>query len=74
MELVDLRTFKCVTTFEHDNYINGTSTNNVSVSCNGTYAAVGSKNGNLLIFNIPKGELEEMYTNEHTNTIVGCAW
>jgi hypothetical protein len=35
---------------------------------------VGSRNGNLFILNLLKGEVEEIFSNEHTSRIVGCAW
>lgn len=74
IKLIDLRTFSVVCSFEHEKFFNSTDTNSIAVSCNGAYAAVGSKNGNLLIFNLHKEELEEMFEGEHTNRIVGCAW
>lgn len=35
LKLIDLRTLKCVTTFENENYINSCNTNSVSISPGG---------------------------------------
>jgi hypothetical protein len=50
-----------VKTFEHEEYFNGTSTNTVSISGGGMYAAVGSKNGALLVFNLVTGDVEKCF-------------
>lgn len=74
LKLIDTRTFEVLHTFEHENYTNSNDTNTIGVSSFGTYVSVGSKNGSLLIFNIKNMEFEEMFTNEHTTSIVGCSW
>ena len=74
MKLVDVRTFNVVKTFEDDSFYNGQDYNTASLSHKATYAAAGSKNGNLVIFDINSGEVEEVYSKEHTTSIVGCAW
>ena len=74
VKVIDVRMFSVVQTLEDDNYYCGSETNVLGVSPGGRYAAVGSKNGKLVIFDLTKGEVEEVYSNEHTTSIVGCAW
>ena len=63
-----------VSTFEDEEYINGHDCNTAAISYNGRFAAVGSKKGSLVIFNIDKNEVEEVYDKEHTTSIIGCSW
>jgi WD40 repeat protein len=44
------------------------------LSPNGKYAAAGSRNGKLVIFDLIKGTVEEIFGNEHTTRIAGCSW
>lgn len=60
--------------FEHENYKCGSNTNRLSISPNSKYAVVGSQNGNIVIFDLVKGELEEIYEDVHTTTVVACEW
>lgn len=74
LKLIDVRTFKVLSTLECDEYTNGHDCNTASISPNGRYVAVGSKKGSLIIFNIQDKEVEEVYDKEHTTSIVGCSW
>jgi WD40 repeat protein len=44
------------------------------LSPNGRYAAAGSKNGKVIIFDLSNGQVEEIFSGEHTTRIAGCAW
>lgn len=46
----------------------------MGISPGGRYAAVGSKNGALVIFDLIEGKVEEYFDKEHTTSVVGCAW
>jgi WD40 repeat protein len=70
----DIRTYKEVFKFEHENYKCGTTTNKLCISSNSKFAIVGSQNGNIIIIDITKGELEEIYEDVHTSTVVACEW
>lgn len=59
---------------DSEHYYNSNETNQLSISSGGKYAAVGSKSGKLVLFCIDTGEVEEIYANEHTTSIVGCDW
>ena len=74
MKIVDIRMFRTVKTIENDNYYNSNESNQLAVSSGGRFAAIGSKNGKLVIINITEGDIEEIFANEHTTSIVGCDW
>ena len=59
---------------EHENYKCSTNTNRLCVTSNSKYVIVGSENGNIVIFDIVSGELEEIYENVHTTSVVACEW
>ena len=60
--------------YECDDYINSNETNQIGVSPTGKFAALGSKNGQLIILNLNDGEIEEIFDREHTTSIVACDW
>lgn len=66
--------FKTVKTIENENYYNSNDSNQLAVSPTGLYAAIGSKNGKLIVLNLNEGDIEEIYEKEHTTSIVGCDW
>ena len=74
LKLIDIRNYKVVCTFEDEHYLNGSATNRATVSSDGSYALVGSKNGNVLVFDLAKQCLEEIYEDEHTTTINAVEW
>jgi len=57
-------------------YINGSNTNKATLNSNATYGAVGSRHGNVIIFEI-KGEeivVEEIYPDYHATCINSIQW
>lgn len=74
MRVFDSRMNKELYKFEHENYKCGSNTNRLCISSNSKYAIVGSQNGNIIIFDLTTGELEEIYEDVHTTTVVACAW
>lgn len=54
VKLVDMRTYKEVFSFRHDNYTNGSDSNKGSLSQNGQFYMVCSKNGHLIFFDLFK--------------------
>ena len=58
----------------HEHYKCGSSTNRLCVSTNSRYIVVGSQNGNVIIYDITTGEIEEIYEDIHTTTVVACEW
>jgi len=57
-------------------YINGSNTNRATMNSSGKYGAVGSRQGNVLIFEIKSNEitLEEIYPGFHTSCINSIQW
>ena len=74
IKIIDTRMFEVVRTIESDNFTNSADTNHLGVSPTGRFAAVGSKNGSLIIVDIYSGEVEEVFEKEHTTSIVSCDW
>ena len=76
LKLIDVRKYEEVCCFEHDLYINGTNTNKATLNSKGNYGAVGSKQGNIIIFEIKgdKMQIEEIYQGNHSSCINGIEW
>jgi len=75
MKLIDLNTYNVISTFEHDQLLCNTNISRAGFSSNGKYAAVGSKNGSLIIMNVNANglELEEIY-KEHVDNVIAVDW
>jgi autophagy-related protein 16 len=76
LKYVDIRKYQEIATFENDMYINGSNTNRATLNTNATYGAVGSRQGNVIIFEI-KGEdivVEEIYPDFHTASVNSIHW
>lgn len=76
LKLIDVRKYEEICSFEHDLYINGSNTNKATLNSNGKYGAVGSKQGNVIIFEV-KGEtmeIEEIYQDFHTSCVNAIEW
>ena len=65
---------KEVKRFYHDNYMCGSNTNRFSISSNSRYVVVGSQNGNVIIYDLTTGDIEEIYEHVHTTAVVACEW
>lgn len=74
MRVFDNRMCKEVYKFEHENYKCGSNNNRLCISSNSRYAVVGSQNGNVVVYDLVNGELEEIYEDVHTTSVVACAW
>jgi WD40 repeat protein len=74
VRVYDLRTNKEVYKMEHERYKCSSNTNRLTISSNSKYCIVGSQNGNIVIFDLTTGELEEIYENVHTTAVVACEW
>ena len=74
LRVFDTRMNKELYKFEHENYKCGSNTNRLCISTNSKYAVVGSQNGNIVIFDLINGELEEIYEDVHTTSVVACEW
>ena len=66
--------FKTLLTLESEEYYCPNETSGMGVAPTGNYVAVGSKNGKLVIFDMIKGEVEEIMDREHTCAIVSVEW
>lgn len=76
LKYVDVRKYQEIATFENDMYINGSNTNRATLNSSATYGAVGSRHGNVIIFEI-KGEeirVEEIYPDFHTACVNSIHW
>ena len=76
LKYIDIRKYEEIAIFENDMYINGSNTNRATLNSNNTYGAVGSRHGNMIIFEI-KGEeiaVEEIYQDFHTSCINAVQW
>ncbi len=74
LKLLDIRMHKEVKTFEHDDYFCSGKTNPVCLSPGGKYAAVGSKNGKIVVFDVKKGDMEEVLQSNFQSRVHGVAW
>ena len=74
IRVFDTRTFKQLQKFDHENYKCSSQTNKLCISSNSRYVVVGSLNGNIVIYDLLNGELEEIYEHIHTTTVVACEW
>lgn len=74
MKYVDMRLFKVVHTLEDESYLNSHDTNKAVISPFGRFCVVGSKNGNVVFFDLDNGKIEEVHKNEHVSRVVGCEW
>lgn len=69
LKFIDVRKYEEVAVFENDMYINGSNTNRATLNSSAKYGAVGSRQGNIIIFEI-KGEgitVEEIYPDYHSS-------
>ena len=71
---MDVRTFQEVFSLEHERYKCSSTTNRVCISADCKYVLVGSANGDIIIWDLKTGELEEIYQNVHTTAVVGIDW
>jgi len=69
----DIRTWKQLSVLDHSSYFCSSNTNKLCVSPNSQYAVVGSKNGAVVVFDIKKSKLVEVY-EEHITPVVACEW
>ena len=70
------RKYEEVASFENDLYINGCNTNRATLNSSAKYGAVGSRQGNVIIFEVKSDEiaLEEIYPDFHTSCINSIQW
>ena len=76
VKLIDMATYRVLSTFEHEDYLNGSNTSRAAIASNGKYGVLGSKNGAVIIFEQDKYELtlEEVYSENHGGSVNGVAW
>lgn len=76
LKLVDLTTYKVLSSFEEDSFLNSSNTNRASIASNGKYGVVGSRNGSIIIFSLMGNEieLEEIYEDQHVETVNAVKW
>jgi len=57
-------------------YVNGSNTTRACLNSSAKYGAVGSRQGNIIVFEVKsdKIELEEIYTGLHSAAINAVAW
>jgi WD40 repeat protein len=75
MKLLDMISFQCLATFEHDLLMNSSPSQKACISSNGRFGIAGSKNGNVFIVQLNPSsiELEEIY-QEHPSNVIACEW
>lgn len=76
MKLIDVRKYEVLSSFENEMYINGSNTSRACLNSSAKYGAVGSRQGNIIIFEL-KGEeivLEEIYPGLHSSSVNAVAW
>ena len=68
LKMIDVRKYQEVAMFENDMYINGDNTNRACLNSSAKYGAVGSRQGNVIIFEVKSDaiNLEEIYTDFHS--------
>jgi len=76
LKLIDIRKYDVVWSFENSMYANGSDTNRACLNSNAKYGAVGSRQGNILVFEIKSDsiEIEEIYPDFHSSSINAVAW
>ena len=75
-KLLDVRTYQCIDTFEHDLFVNSSNTLRASISANGKYGVFGSRNGTVLIVNISQAGIrfEEAFEEKHFEMVQAVQW
>ena len=61
----DTRMQKCMQTFKHDLYQTGSNKAKFCLSPNGEFAICGSKNGNVVFYNIKRAETANIVQGQH---------
>lgn len=77
LKMIDIRNYEEVSIFENDMYINGSNTNRACLNSSAKYGAVGSRQGNIIIFEVKDNktlQLEEIYPGLHSSSINSVAW
>ena len=76
IKLIDVRKYEEVAKFDNEMYINGSDRNRAWLNSSAKYGAVGSRQGNLIVFEIKSGSilLEEIYTNLHSSSVNAVEW
>ena len=74
LKLLDLRMNSIVKTFGADGYKVGYDTTRCAFSPDSDYIVSGSSNGFVFIWNKNTGKVEKILKNQHSSTILACAW
>jgi autophagy-related protein 16 len=74
LKLVDIRTHEVIVTMKNENYRNGLSWTRACLSPDGRYAAAGSMDGTLVVWNTLNGKTEKTISKAHESAISACAW
>jgi len=73
VRLFDIRTYKELRTFRHDDFKVGIDWAKAVFSPDGKYIAAGSTNGSIFIWNSQTGALETTL-RRHNSVVCGCNW
>jgi len=74
LKLVDIRTHEVIVTMKDENYRNGLNWTRACLSPDSRYAAAGSMDGSIIIWNTLNGKTEKTISKAHESAISACAW
>lgn len=70
----DLRKHGIVHTFEHELFRLGSNTARLCTSPNSQYVICGSKQGNIIFYDLKAGEITNIIQDMHKSQVVACEW
>ena len=76
LKMIDIRKYDEVDIFENEMYVNGSNINRACLNSSAKYGAVGSRQGNIIIFEVKSESLalEEIYPSMHKSCVNSIAW
>uniref|UniRef100_A0A7S4D6J4 Anaphase-promoting complex subunit 4 WD40 domain-containing protein n=2 Tax=Heterosigma akashiwo TaxID=2829 RepID=A0A7S4D6J4_HETAK len=73
LKLVDARTYEVITTMSHPSYRTSYNWSRTTFSPNGAYAAAGSGDGSVFVFDVYDGSVKTILTH-HRSAVSSCYW
>eukprot|EP00026_Physarum_polycephalum_P006127 Phypoly_transcript_06168.p1 GENE.Phypoly_transcript_06168~~Phypoly_transcript_06168.p1 ORF type:complete len:595 (+),score=94.28 Phypoly_transcript_06168:102-1787(+) len=74
LKLVDIRTHEVIVTMKDENYRNGLNWTRACLSPDSRYAAAGSMDGSVIVWNTLNGKVEKTISKAHESAVSACAW
>lgn len=74
LKVVDMRTYEVLQSLEDELYRSGINWSRACFSPMGNYAAAGSADGSVVVWNVQKGTTEKVLEGTHQRTVSCVAW